>query len=96
VRVIEPMGELEFSAQAGDLGQMPMLLIEHLQGDRTIRALSVVRLVHGCVPAVAEGRLDDVALKPVAGGKHLHRLRFASLGQPLISVLWYLPSWYRR
>jgi hypothetical protein len=59
---------------------MPMLLVEHLQGDRTIRALGVVHPVHGCVPAVAEGCLDDVALTPVAGGKHLHRLGFASLG----------------
>ena len=43
------------------------MVIENLECHHAIRARGVVRAVYGRIPAVAERRIDDVALKPVAG-----------------------------
>ena len=67
MRVVEPVGEVEFPLQPGYLGRLAMMVVENLQRHRAIRAGGVMRPVHRRVPAVAEGRVDDVALNPVAG-----------------------------
>ena len=67
VRVVEPVGEVEFALQPRHLGRLAVMVVENLQRHHAIRVGGVVRPVHRRVPAVAEGRVDDVALEPVAG-----------------------------
>jgi hypothetical protein len=77
VRVVELVGELEFTTQTLELRLMPGALVEHFQRDRTIGAGGVMGLVHRRGPTVAEHRFDDISLEPVAGRKHPHSLWLA-------------------
>ena len=66
VRVVELMGELEFSSAAGGLILAAMMIVENLQRHSAIRVGGAVRPVHGGVSAMPECRVDDIALEVVA------------------------------
>ena len=72
--MVELMGELEFPAQTGELGLVPVLLVEHFQRDRAVGSCRVVGSINRRVPAMADGGFNDVALKPITGRKHPPRL----------------------
>jgi hypothetical protein len=88
--MIQSVRQFEFSSQTRHLGLVPVLLVKHLQRDGAIGAGGVVRPIYRRVSAMAEGAVDDVTLKPVAGRKHPLRLGL------VICVLQYLSSSNRR